>query len=74
MTSYRQDPEPPWRPEELDFFYPNLLKGDILTIHSNIYYRDIFAFIHRIHQFLHTKSERILKENLHTCLYGIALH
>ena len=73
MIFYRPDPEPSWRPEELGFFYPNLLNNDVLIIHGNIYYRDIFTFIDRIRHFLRTRSERILKENLHTCLYGIAL-
>ena len=68
-----------WNAAELGFYDPNYENISAQTAsdseHSvrNTYFRDVHTFIQRAKEFIHTKDEHMVRDNLSSCLRGIAL-
>ena len=68
-----------WNAAELGFFDPNYDNKSAQTasdseysVHGT-YFRDVHTFIQRAKELIHTKGENTVRDNLSSCLGGIAL-
>jgi hypothetical protein len=70
---------PPWRPDEVGFFDPDLDdsevigRGNFVYLGNHPYIRDVYVFIDRIKDVARQKGEQMVRDNIQTCLRGTAL-
>lgn len=66
-----------FRPQEIGYFYPDLPEkegaGDVVTIHNDVFMRDVHIFIDRARDNAATRGERTVVKHLSLCFRGAAL-